>query len=84
MNRPRIDRAVRQQLARLEALLRDCRCGGDVTWNRLFSRGHHFPTIMSAVRQGYLDRNGYRFKIMPAGIEHIRTLDEALYAGTSE
>ena len=55
MTRPRIDKAIHAQLDRLAYLLRDVdRSGGLDTWSHLFSHGHRFPTIKSAIRQGYL------------------------------
>ncbi len=85
MKRARIDQAVRKQLARLEVMLRDVhRSGGGDRWSYLFSRGHRFPTILSAVRQGHLSRNDYEFELTKQGHQYLDALEDARIKGNSE
>lgn len=86
MIRQRIDQAVRKQVARKEALLRDVRrSGGKDNWPHLFSHGHAFPTVLSAVRHGYLSRPGHSyFCLTESGRWYLDTLDDALLSGASE
>jgi len=79
MKRPHIDAAVHRQLDRMLALLRDVdRSGGRDRWSHLFSHGHRFPTVKSAVRQGYLcETSAYHYELTLAGGAHLAATDEA-------
>lgn len=79
MKREYIDAAVHRQIDRLTALLRDVdRSGGRDRWSHLFSHGHKFPTVRSAVRQGYLaEPSAYHYELTLSGGRYLATLDEA-------
>lgn len=76
MKRDRIDVAGIAQIDRREALLRDViRSGGRDRWSHLFSHGHKFPTVRSAVRDGYLTEFcAYKYEITDAGQWYIDSL----------
>ena len=87
MNRPRIDKAIHAQIDRLTYLLRDVvRSGGNDRWSHLFSHGHKFPTVRSAVSQGYLRQltGPYLYEITDAGRRYLDTLDEATVRGLND
>lgn len=86
MNRQYIDQAVRRQLARLEAVLRDVqRSGGKDTWSHLFSHGHAYPTVRSAIKQNYLtEPHAYHYELTPSGRQHLDALDHARVVGRGE
>lgn len=69
MKRASIDAAVLAQLERRDALLRDViRSGGKDRWSHLHSHGHKYPTVLSAVRCGYLSQpRYYHYEITDAG-----------------
>lgn len=74
MRRDRIDVAAHAQLDRRIRLLRDVvRSGGRDRWSHLRSHGHYYPTVLCAVRQGYLRFHGLTYEITEAG---RRCLDE--------
>lgn len=77
MERERIDRAIRNQLDRRTHLLRDVvRSGGRDRWSHLQTHGHHFPTILSAVRNGYLKvEPSYIYEITDAGRSYLDDID---------
>ena len=79
MKRPRIDRAIHAQLARLTSLLRDIeRSGGRDRWSHLHSHGHKYPTISSAKRQGYVrESQAYEYELTKSGRCYLRDIDEA-------
>ena len=78
MIRPRIDRAIHAQLDRRTALLRDVvRSGGKDCWSHLFSHGHRFPTVRSAVGECYLrEPIAYHYEITQSGKRYLADLDE--------
>lgn len=69
MKRDNIDAAIIAQINRQEALLRDViRSGGKDRWSHLFSHGHKFPTVRSAVSRGYLKEiSAYEYEVTPEG-----------------
>lgn len=76
MRRERIDSAIHAQINRMIALLRDVdRSGGVDCWSHLFSHGHRFPTVRSAVRQQYLSANGYHYTLTDSGRRYLADLD---------
>lgn len=77
MNRDRIDAAAHAQIDRLTYLLRDVvRSGGKDRWSHLFSHGHRFPTVRSAVKQGYLqEATAYHYELTDAGRWYLDSLD---------
>jgi hypothetical protein len=83
MRRPRIDAAARAQVDRLEALLRTIQ-GSPLTLKELYVRGYRYPTIKSAMTQGYLrERNSNgallnEYALTNSGKRYLATLDEAL------
>jgi hypothetical protein len=81
MKRPRIDQAIHRQLDRLTSLLRDVvRSGGRDTWSHLFSHGHKFPTVLSAIRQGYLKEplsSSRYYELTENGREYLDSLETA-------
>jgi hypothetical protein len=79
MRRPRIDAAIHAQLDRCTSLLRDVeRSGGRDSWTHLHSHGHRFPTVLSAVSQGYLKReSSYVFEITDAGQRYLEDIETA-------
>lgn len=79
MKRERMDQAALAQIDRLTYLLRDVeRNGGEDHWRHLWSRGHRYPTILSAIRQMYLSKCGVcSYKITVSGKRYLTTLDEA-------
>ena len=79
MDRPRIDRAIYAQLDRLAYLLRDIeRSGGRDAWPHLFSHGHKMPTILSAMRQGYVrEPHTHRYVLTANGRKYLAALEEA-------
>lgn len=79
MDRERIDKAIHAQIDRLTYLLRDVvRSGGKGCWSHLFSHGHKFPTVRSAVKQGYLtEPMAYHYEISEPGRTYLDALDEA-------
>jgi len=79
MKRPRIDVAIHAKLDRRTSLLRDVvRSGGRDRWSHLHSHGHRFPTVLSAVRDGYLKAEpSYIFEITEAGERYLSDLETA-------
>ena len=79
MQRPRIDRAIHAQLARLTSLLRDVeRSGGKDRWSHLHSHGHKYPTVNSALRQGYISEpQSYCYELTESGRSYLLDIDEA-------
>ena len=79
MQRPRIDRSIHAQLDRLMSLLRDIeRSGGKDRWSHLSSHGHKYPTINSAMRQGYVRQpQPYHYELTDAGRSYLRDTEEA-------
>lgn len=81
MLRPRIDAAVIAQLDRLTYLLRDVvRSGGRDGWGHLRSHGHHYATILRAVRQGYLKHlypKSFGYEITQDGKNYLADMDIA-------
>jgi hypothetical protein len=76
MRRERIDAAIHAQIDRMVSLLRDVdRSGGSDRWSHLFSHGHKFPTVRSAVRQEYLSADGYRYRLTDSGRQYLADLD---------
>ena len=79
MRRPRIDVAIHAQLDRRTSLLREVvRSGGRDRWSHLHSHGHHFPTVLAAVRQGYLKAEpSYVFEITESGERYLAGIEAA-------
>jgi hypothetical protein len=79
MRRPRIDVAAHAQLDRRTSLLRDVvRSGGRDRWSHLFTHGHKFPTIMCAVRDGYLKAEpSYVYEITESGERYLADVEVA-------
>jgi DNA-binding PadR family transcriptional regulator len=79
MRRPRIDVAIHAQLDRRTSLLRDVeRSGGRDRWSHLQTHGHRFPTILSAVRQGYLKAEpSYVYEITDSGKQYLADIEIA-------
>lgn len=76
VRRERIDVAAHAQLDRLTGLLRDVvRSGGKDRWSHLHSHGHHYATVLSAVRQGYLNFMGLGYEISDSGKRYIDEID---------
>ena len=77
MKRDYIDVGVNAQIDRRERLLRDViRSGGKDTWSHLFSHGHRFPTVKSAVSSGYLVKiRADHYEITDAGRSYVDSLD---------
>lgn len=75
MKRASIDVAGLAQLERRETLLRDViRSGGKDRWSHLFTRGHRYATILSAVRSGYLQETVvYEYEITEAGRQYVES-----------
>jgi hypothetical protein len=71
MGRPQFDRRT--------SLLRDVvRSGGRDRWPHLRSHGHHFPTILAAVRQGYLTfEPSHVFEITESGERYLANIEAA-------
>jgi hypothetical protein len=77
MLRPRIDHAIHLQLDRLTYLLRDVeRSGGRDNWSHLFSHGHKYPTVRSAIRQGKLrETSAYRYELTDTGRQYLTDVE---------
>ena len=83
MRRPRIDVAIHAQIDRRISLLRDVvRSGGRDHWPHLHSHGHHFPTVLAAVREGYLKAEpSYVFEITRSGERYLADIETARLRG---
>lgn len=78
MQRERIDKAIHAMLDRRESLLRDVeRSGGVDGWPHLFSHGHHYATVKSAVGDGLLRQDRHQYSLTRAGKEYLRDLELA-------
>jgi hypothetical protein len=76
MRRPRMDVAVHAQLDRRTSLLRDVvRSGGKDRWSHLHSHGHHYATVLCAVRQGYLSFMCLGYEITDSGKQYLDEID---------
>lgn len=76
MKRPRYDVAINAQLDRKTSLLRDVvRSGGRDKWSHLFSHGHKYPTVLCAVRQGYLRFHGLTYEITEQGESYLADIE---------
>lgn len=76
MRRERIDVAIHAQLDRRTSLLRDVvRSGGRDRWSHLRSHGHHYATVLCAVRQGYLNFSQLGYEIAASGKQYLDDID---------
>lgn len=80
MKRMSIDAAAYAQVDRMTRLIRDIQShGGTAKWSELLLRGHKFPTVRSALAQGYLkEPHAYEYVMTHSGWWYINTLDDAL------
>lgn len=78
MERERIDRAIHAQLDRLTSLLRDVdRSGGRDTWGHLWSHGHAYATIRSAINQEKLrEIKTYHYALTDAGRQYLADIEQ--------